>query len=701
MCGIIGVFNEDNAVESVLEGLEVVRERGRDGYGIAVEGMSIFNPKLSILKRNAKIKADNCVGHCLHSIVNLVEQPLIDKGKRFVVNCEIYNWKELNQKHKLDARNDAELLFKLIDKKGVSVLEEIDGVYAFAFWKNNEVICARDIFGVKPFWYSYNKSFSFASEKKVLKNKIEELNPRKVLIYDIKKKKIKFLSRTFFKIKPEHKKLDRMRLKGLLVNAVSKRIPDNKFGILFSGGVDSTAIALICKKLGVDFTCYTAAIDDKRIAESEDLIYSKRIAKDLGLKLKVKKIKIKELEKYVKKVVPLIEDSNVVKVEVALPFYLACEMAKKDGIKVMFSGLGSEEIFAGYQRHRESANVNNECVSGLLKMYERDLYRDDVVTMNNNLELRLPFLDKKLVDYSLKIPAKFKMIDGKDKLVFREVIEEMGLKNEYAFRKKRAAQYGSKFHKGVEKLTRESKLKLKADYLKQFLGKKNLKLGVLFSSGKDSMYAMHVMKKQNYEISCLVTIKSENKDSFMFHTPNVDLAKLQAEALGVPLIEYKTKGVKEKELKDMEKALKKAKVDYGIEGVVTGALFSNYQRERVEKVCDKLGLKIFFPLWHIDQKVLMNELIKNNYEVVISSVAADGLDEKWLGRKIDEKALKELLKLNRQFKMNVAGEGGEFESLVLDTPLFKKRIEIIKFKKEMDSECSGKFIVEKAKLVEK
>lgn len=147
--------------------------------------------------------------------------------------------------------------------------------------------------------------------------------------------------------------------------------------------------------------------------------------------------------------------------------------------------------------------------------------------------------------------------------------------------------------------------------------------------------------------------------------------------------------------------MKTSKERYNIEGVVTGAIFSNYQRERVEKVCDKLGLKIFSPLWHMDQEHELRQLVKLGYEVIIGSIAADGLTKQWLGRKIDDKAINELIKLNNKCKINVAGEGGEYESLVLDMPIYKKKIKITDSETIMDNECTGRFVVKKAEIISK
>ena len=229
----------------------------------------------------------------------------------------------------------------------------------------------------------------------------------------------------------------------------------------------------------------------------------------------------------------------------------------------------------------------------------------------------------------------------------------------------------------------------------------NLKLGVLFSSGKDSNLALHIMQKQNYEISCLITLKSENPFSYMFHTPNIDLAELQSQAMNIPLIMQTTKGEKELELKDLELALKKAKKEYKIQGVVTGALYSNYQRERIEKIVDKLSLKIFSPLWHINQEVEMRQLLDEGFKFLFSGVAGEGLSKKWLGKIITTKDIDELVKLNEKCSINIAGEGGEFESFVLDAPFYKNKIKIEKAIIKMENECTGNYIIEKAKLVPK
>jgi len=223
-----------------------------------------------------------------------------------------------------------------------------------------------------------------------------------------------------------------------------------------------------------------------------------------------------------------------------------------------------------------------------------------------------------------------------------------------------------------------------------------MKLGVLFSSGKDSCYATYLMS--NYDISCLITIKSKNPDSYMYHTPNIHLAELQSEAMQIPIILQETTGKKEHELKDLEIALKKAKQKYKIQGVITGALFSDYQRERIEKIAEKLSLKVFNPLWHKNQEEVMREIIKNKFKIIFSSIAADGLDKSWLNKIITNEDIDKLVKLNKKNGLNIAGEGGEFESLVLDCPLFKKKLKILESEIKEENKNTAKLEIKKAKL---
>ncbi len=203
-----------------------------------------------------------------------------------------------------------------------------------------------------------------------------------------------------------------------------------------------------------------------------------------------------------------------------------------------------------------------------------------------------------------------------------------------------------------------------------------MRLGVLFSGGKDSTYAAWLAKKAGYQIECLIALKSTNPDSFMFHTPGLEMAEKQAELMKIPLVKQETAGEKEIELEDLERAVKKAIKKHHIEGLVTGAVESVYQSTRIQKICNKFGIECFNPLWQKNQFELLEELLKNKFEVIISGVAAMPFDKKWIGRRIDEKFIEDMKKIYSQYKVNPAGEGGEFETLVVNSPMFREKLKL-------------------------
>jgi diphthine-ammonia ligase len=226
-----------------------------------------------------------------------------------------------------------------------------------------------------------------------------------------------------------------------------------------------------------------------------------------------------------------------------------------------------------------------------------------------------------------------------------------------------------------------------------------MRLGVLFSGGKDSAYAMY-KAMETEQIVCLISVISQNEYSYMFHTPNITLTGMQAEAMELPLIQESTAGAKEEELKDLEKAIKKAKDTSDIEGIVTGAVESVYQAERVQRLCNDLDLWCFNPLWLKNQEELLREIIQANFNVIISGVFAYPLDVTWLGKRIDTEVITRLSELKKEYKISPSGEGGEIETTVLDAPFFKKSIRIVDYEKKADKN-SGFFIIRKAQLVEK
>ena len=224
-----------------------------------------------------------------------------------------------------------------------------------------------------------------------------------------------------------------------------------------------------------------------------------------------------------------------------------------------------------------------------------------------------------------------------------------------------------------------------------------MRLGVLFSGGKDSTFACwKAMEKE--EVVCLISVLPENPESYLFHTPNIDLTALQAEAAGLPLVTVESEGVEEDEVADLSRAISRAVERHGIEGVVTGAIHSVYQATRIQRVCHDLGLWCFNPLWQRDQEEYLEEVVSSGFRFLISGVSAAPFDEAWLGREMDRQAVDELKALARRYRMNPAGEGGEYETFVFDSPFFRKRIGVLRASREYHGD-HGIFRIKEARLV--
>ena len=220
-------------------------------------------------------------------------------------------------------------------------------------------------------------------------------------------------------------------------------------------------------------------------------------------------------------------------------------------------------------------------------------------------------------------------------------------------------------------------------------------IACLYSGGKDSTLAIHKMHELNKKVDLLITLKPENPDSYMFHRPNIEFTALQSKALGIRQELVATKGEKEAELADLEEALRAN----GVSGVVTGALASRYQKDRVDKICEKLKITHYAPLWGINPLSELKE-ISQKFDAIITKVAAYGMDYSFLGARIDESTISRLESLNRKYGINISFEGGEAESFVLDAPLFRSRISIVRASKEWHND-SGTYLIEEAKLVPK
>ncbi len=203
-----------------------------------------------------------------------------------------------------------------------------------------------------------------------------------------------------------------------------------------------------------------------------------------------------------------------------------------------------------------------------------------------------------------------------------------------------------------------------------------MKCVALLSGGKDGWFAAWYSVCSGLQVELLLTFVPARSDSFMFHGINSKLVKKQAKLAGIRHMEIKTTGEREKEESELILAFKKIK-KLGFEAVISGAIESEYQRERIERACVESGLVHVAPLWHKNQKQLLEEMLESGTDAIIVAVAADGMGKEWLGRKISE-CKGELFELNEKRGISVIGEGGEFETFCFKSPFFKRELKIKK-----------------------
>lgn len=195
---------------------------------------------------------------------------------------------------------------------------------------------------------------------------------------------------------------------------------------------------------------------------------------------------------------------------------------------------------------------------------------------------------------------------------------------------------------------------------------------MLSSGGKDSAAAWWWAQCKGWDVVSLVTVNITGSDSWMFQIPGTHLVQHQATLAGVPWLSVDTPGVQDEEVNDLEAALSTLDID----GIVSGAIRSDYQKSRLERMSERLGIRSWTPLWHQDSLEHMRGLVDHGFEVMLSSVSCEGLDASWIGRVLNEEHLRELEALSIQFRFNVDGEGGEYETLVIGGPHLPGRLNV-------------------------
>ncbi len=261
------------------------------------------------------------------------------------------------------------------------------------------------------------------------------------------------------KLEKESINYSKEELKNAIIESIKKQSKENN-AVLFSGGLDSTLIALILKKLNKEFTCYTVGIEN-----SKDVLAAEDIAACLGVKLKSRIFSMNEVEDSLKETYKILKQRDQIKLSIGSVINSAIDLAKVDNQDNLFSGLGAEELFIGYERYRKSKDPIKDCWQGLRTTWKRDISRDIIIAKKKEVILNSPLLQEEVIRQAMAFPVKKKFNNERDKIILREIAIDLGLPKEFAYRKKVAAQYGSGFDKIITKLAKKNGFKLKRDYI--------------------------------------------------------------------------------------------------------------------------------------------------------------------------------------------------------------------------------------------
>lgn len=479
MSAIAGIQSE-NISNDILRMLEKLKHRGIHGSGV-YSGGKISNGDLDKLEIWDGTFA---LGHNLLSVEGKEGLQPLGRGKfSLVCNGEIYNFRELKEEfHLHTSESSSEVILDLIRKFYTGSLKEalnetikyLDGDYAFAVYDGIDLAVIRDPVGIKPVYYGIDENMqAFASERKALWDigiqDARTLPPGYMLhnwepveldenfktigdSFNIKFKQV-------LKDKPDVKTYLKKQLEIKLIESVKKRLRDlSRVGIMFSGGIDSTILAYLSREMGTETTLYCVGHEN-----SPDFKFAQKTARDMDLPIRLRKVIMDDVRNYLSPVLNAVEEFNLMKLGVGMPLYMAAEMAHEDGIKVMLSGQGADELFAGYHRYlkfyqEQGEDTQENLNKDIDNLYQVNLQRDDAVTMANGVEQRVPYLDRDVINISRNIPMKYKINGEEDNLrkcILREVARDLGVPEETVKRPKKAAQYGSGIDKMLRRILKE------------------------------------------------------------------------------------------------------------------------------------------------------------------------------------------------------------------------------------------------------
>jgi asparagine synthase (glutamine-hydrolysing) len=456
----------ENAVPTVLSMLKRLKHRGTDAHGVATPDLT--RTANSIEQVTIKGMSSNvALGHNLSRILlEDRQQPVLGANFTLAFDGRLFPASSVSA---IDA-----ILSMLVSdpqKNASCIIKKLKGSYAFAIACRDKVIAGRDIMGTTPLYYGKNETTSaIASERKALWaigiKDAESFPPGNLglmTVYGFTFQPIETITQP--SLKPTDMKTAEKQLQTLLSESTNERLSDTrKTAVAFSGGLDSSLVAMLARICGIEVQLITVGLEDQR-----ELHHARAAAKALELPLYIQTYTQDDVEQTLPKVLWLIEEPDVTKVGVAIPIYWTAEIASKLGFRILLAGQGADELFGGYQRYLRDYAAGNDVVRDSMyhdvtTSHEKNFQRDNQACSFHKVELRLPFADQNVVNFSLGLPTHMKIESPEDHLrkrILRLTAQNLGMPPFIVNRRKRAVQYATGVNKALRRLARRENLTLR------------------------------------------------------------------------------------------------------------------------------------------------------------------------------------------------------------------------------------------------
>jgi len=477
MGALVAAVNKEkeNVVPTVFTMMQELIHRGNDGHGIATPASVTTTPTIEKLGLNDYVSSV-ALGHNF-SIILPRDQLQPVQGDGFTIVFEGRLFPAPNLPGNSEVKEIAGKLGSNILRNAKDIIEKLYGSFVFAVAESDRIIIGRDVFGAIPLYYGENETIcAIASERKALwKIGIENalsFFPGQLAVMDVKGFSFQVIKD--FQIH-SRKKMDMetgaRALELLLLESTRKQVSDlDGVAVAFSGGVDSSVVAYLAEKVGLDVQLISVGLEDK-----PEVMFTKEAAEALDLPIHLQTYTTSELKETLTKVLWLIEEPNPLNACIAIPFYWLAETASKLGYPVLLTGQGADELFGGYQKYLlEYMNLGAKAVEQRMFLdvknaYSTNFQRDNQICSYHGVELRMPFINRDVVDFALRLPLRLKINSIEDRLrkrILRKVASNLEIPSFMAAKPKKAVQYTTGVTKALQRLAKTEDLTLR-EYVKQ------------------------------------------------------------------------------------------------------------------------------------------------------------------------------------------------------------------------------------------